>query len=743
MGQTPPPWHGQAVATQILFDEEWVDFEVHRLRMNFSEDMDEVGRFQLRKLGHLWSLVREARRTLKEHPGAVLFYPPASARWVPFLRDIVFLGCVRYLAGSTVFIFHASGLPVFSNAGALRRLLSRRAYRGPEVTLEVAKEDVPAHQVFEAKAWKWCPCAIEVPEFRQRRRRPDEPLRVLFVGSLQEGKGVLEIVKTADILRDQGWEQKIVFSIVGKWFSAEFEREVRNFIETKGLGEMVLLPGQVTGDAKWSAYQDADVFFFPTHYASEATPIVLMEALGMGLPVISTQWAGIPAMLEGCQTSQLLPVRSPGDYASAIEAYWNKRGEMDEIARSSCEFYQKRYLPQRFVDRVGSAFLEAYRGGGVDETFESAPLRVCAYLADQNPKLGRSLGISRMSEVVLDAIGKRADVSLGAVVSKSSVAAPQSSSMRTVLPWSTRNRASRLLTDNLHPLLSRPVQRPDIWYFPKGYMPRIPVKGVSVATIHDTIIQYYQDHYPHWRMEAEYSYWAGMLRNTLTRADALLTVSENAKRQIEDFIDRHRLPKRKIFVTYEPCLYESIPQPNDPAKADYVLHLGSLEPHKRTAWLIRAWLEGVSEGRELPKLHVVGKIPDEVKGLVEGSRSIVYLPFLEDRALISQFSAARALILPSEVEGFGLPAVEAYYLGTPVCFSQRTSVEEVLAPAIAKGGFDLQNSDSLWDALNTVLALSSDEVRECGLTLRESYHSDKVVKRMIKVFREVGRGREA
>ena len=32
IGQTPPPWHGQAVATQILFDADWPGFEVHRLR---------------------------------------------------------------------------------------------------------------------------------------------------------------------------------------------------------------------------------------------------------------------------------------------------------------------------------------------------------------------------------------------------------------------------------------------------------------------------------------------------------------------------------------------------------------------------------------------------------------------------------------------------------------------------------------------------------------------------------------
>lgn len=298
----------------------------------------------------------------------------------------------------------------------------------------------------------------------------------------------------------------------------------------------------------------------------------------------------------------------------------------------------------------------------------------------------------------------------------------------------------RVVTDNLHPLLTMPSKAPDVWYFPKGFMPRLSGGCMpAVATIHDTIIQYYQEHYPKWRLHAEYSYWAGMLCNTVKRAAAVMTVSENAKEQIQEFIRKHRLPEREIFVTYEPCLYEEIPQPESPAKADYVLHLGSKEPHKRTAWLVRLWDEAERSGRPLPKLNVVGTLPDEVKSLARASQSIVCLPFLEDQALVSQFTGARALVFPSEIEGFGLPAIEAYYLGTPVCFTRGTSVEEILGDAGSKGGFDLKEPSSLWEALDEVLEMSPGEVRERGLELREAYSSKQVVSRMMEVFDLVGR----
>ncbi|MEY4569560.1 MAG: hypothetical protein RLZZ398_999 [Verrucomicrobiota bacterium] len=790
MGQTPPPWHGQAVATEILFKHDWQEFEVHRLRMEFSEEMLEVGRFQWKKIKHLFHLIRRAREILKANPGCILFYPPASAKWIPFLRDVALLTSVRHLAGSTVFIFHASGLPVFVKSDPLRRLMGRAAYHGADVALEVALEVVTPHEVFSAKSWQWCPCAIAVPDVAHEARPDHAPLTVLFVGSLQEGKGVVEIFKTAALLKEQGREHDFRFRIVGKWLSQEFENNIRHLRGELKLEEMVELAGQLTGDDKWRAYATADVFFFPTHYASEATPIVLMEALGMGLPLVTTQWAGIPAMLDGCKTACLLPVRSPAPYATALAELHTRRHELGEMHDISRAFYQKNFLPERFIERVGKAFAVAGRSvlqstsarrfgvsareereseveatesssrtapdmselshtptcqrvesGDMSQALRSSDARriaITVYLADQNPGHDRSFGISRMSQVVLEALQADGRVTLETIASKTSQQAPAGVASARVLPWGTRRKSVRFLTDHLHPLVFPRTSLSDVCYFPKGYLPLLNrFCKPSVVTIHDTIIQYDEDHYPEWRKPREYAYWATMLKHTLRNADRILTVSESSKAQIEEFMERHGIPRNEITVTYEPCLYERIPQPLDAVKDHYVIHLASCEPHKRTAHLIRWWHEAESQGRNLPMLHLIGTVPPEVESLLASSHCIVKSPFLEETTLQAAYRSARALILPSEIEGFGLPALEAYYLGTPVCFVRGTSVEEILGVATDKGGFSLDSADSLWHALDEVMAMPAEEVRECGLKLRETYATEKVAERMVSVFDEV------
>jgi glycosyltransferase involved in cell wall biosynthesis len=110
---------------------------------------------------------------------------------------------------------------------------------------------------------------------------------------------------------------------------------------------------------------------------------------------------------------------------------------------------------------------------------------------------------------------------------------------------------------------------------------------------------------------------------------------------------------------------------------------------------------------------------------------------MEDSNLQAAYSSARALILPSEIEGFGLPALEAYYLGTPVCFVKGTSVEEILAGVTGKGAFSLESRESFFAALEEVMAMDPSEIRRCGLKLRETFDSAKVAERIEAVFQEV------
>src|SRR5215213_4154406 len=127
----------------------------------------------------------------------------------------------------------------------------------------------------------------------------------------------------------------------------------------------------------------------------------------------------------------------------------------------------------------------------------------------------------------------------------------------------------------------------------------------------------------------------------------------------------------------------------------YWLFFGAIEPKKNVGRLIQAYLASGVPG----PLVIVGKrawksdeelrllYDDHVKYLVqEGSilrtrHRIMMLDYVPFRLLVNLIRGARAVLFPSLYEGFGLPALEAMLLGTPVVTSNTASMPEVVGDA--------------------------------------------------------------
>lgn len=558
------------------------------------------------------------------------------------------------------------------------------------------------------------------------------PPYLLFLGRLTDEKGLKPMVEAWKIASKE---------IVGAELVVAGDGPLKDWLEETAKDYPSLRAvGHVGGEEKSRLLANATAIVVPSIWW-EPLGLVVYEGYDNRRPVLAASSGGLTETVVDRETGLL---HEPGDaeqLASHMVEILRDPGWADQLGANGRELLHTLSDPEAWKEQINhelARIVAKAEGEKPPVRHASEPLVISVYLADQNPGHDRSFGISRMSQVVLDELKSR--VRIDATVSRTSQGAPDGVRSVRTLPWGTRRKTVRLFTDHTHPLFTNRGEVPNAYYFPKGYLPFFHrFCKPSVVTIHDTIIQYDADHYPHWRKGWEYTYWERMLKHTLTHADRIMTVSDTSKRQIEAYMDRHQIPRKPVLVTYEPCAYEALPQPETVDKDSYVVHLASVEPHKRTAHLIRWWHEAEKAGRALPSLHLIGSVPKEVSGLLKSSRSIVRRPFLEDSALQDAYRKARALILPSEIEGFGLPALEAYYLGTPVCFVKDTSVEEVLSIATDTGGFRLDDASSLFSALDDVMAMSPDEVRACGLKLRETYAASKVAERMLEVFRDVAR----
>ncbi len=124
-------------------------------------------------------------------------------------------------------------------------------------------------------------------------------------------------------------------------------------------------------------------------------------------------------------------------------------------------------------------------------------------------------------------------------------------------------------------------------------------------------------------------------------------------------------------------------------EGEYILAVGSIQPRKNLARLIRAYadLRRARAKDKLPQLVLVGKqawLSDETLRAVEREslrRHTIFTGYVSEADLPALYSGALCFVYPSYFEGFGLPPLEAMQCGTPVLTGNRTSLPEVVGDA--------------------------------------------------------------
>ena len=141
---------------------------------------------------------------------------------------------------------------------------------------------------------------------------PQEP-RFTCVGRLSVEKAQLVLVAAVRRLRDEGLPVKV--TLVG---DGPLREPIKDAIGAAGLEDAITLLGWGSGDRVKQAISDARALVLPSF--AENLPVVIMEAMALGRPVISTYVAGIPELVEPGKTGWLAPAGDDAALALAIRA---------------------------------------------------------------------------------------------------------------------------------------------------------------------------------------------------------------------------------------------------------------------------------------------------------------------------------------------------------------------------------------------------------------------------------------
>lgn len=140
-------------------------------------------------------------------------------------------------------------------------------------------------------------CGVDPDEYQSlasgdgAAREAGAPLRILMVGRLVSVKGQSVLIEAAGRLKREGRDVQVDLVGDGPW-RGTLERLTARF----GVEDRVTFHGAVGQDTIREHYAAADVFCLPSFF--EGLPVVLMEAMAMELPVVTTEITGVPELVE-------------------------------------------------------------------------------------------------------------------------------------------------------------------------------------------------------------------------------------------------------------------------------------------------------------------------------------------------------------------------------------------------------------------------------------------------------------
>jgi glycosyltransferase involved in cell wall biosynthesis len=181
----------------------------------------------------------------------------------------------------------------------------------------------------------------------------DRPPQIVAVGRLVEKKGFADLIEACAILARRG--RPFGCQIIG---TGELEADLRARIEEKGLGAQVELTGPRPQNQLLQYLHRAAVFAAPCVVARDGNrdglPTVLLEAMALGLPCVSTDVTGIPEVLRDEETGLMVPQHDPAALAAAIE-----RLLVDPALRVRLATQARRLIEAEFDIRRNTVYLRA------------------------------------------------------------------------------------------------------------------------------------------------------------------------------------------------------------------------------------------------------------------------------------------------------------------------------------------------------------------------------------------------
>jgi glycosyltransferase involved in cell wall biosynthesis len=291
---------------------------------------------------------------LRCRPAVIFFSLPKAfsvlARMIPviFVARLLKVKVCGELAGAGFNFIQNGGWQKSVGLFILRRMHSIR-FLGEHIREAHAQYRLPNPVVFAN--------GIRTPDDRTNNSVLDNgALKLLAVGALNRSKGTGRVIEAVALCRENGLD--VSCTLVGEWSDSQLESEMRQFIAQHQLEAHIHFTGLIKGEQKWEHYRQAAILVHPTDW--DGQPLTILEAIGMGLAVISTPVGAIPDTVLDGKNGTLLSENTPEKLYETIRLFYMDRKRLRQIMEYNQTDFNCRFAVEKYLQNL-HRWLEAMR----------------------------------------------------------------------------------------------------------------------------------------------------------------------------------------------------------------------------------------------------------------------------------------------------------------------------------------------------------------------------------------------
>jgi glycosyltransferase involved in cell wall biosynthesis len=348
----PPPLHGASMVNTFIRQSEKIEkqFDCDYINLATSKELSDIGRMRFFKVFTFLTLYWKVLKAVSTKKYDLSFVT-LTAKTPAFYKDLIIVLLLKLFRQKHIFLFHNKGVAESGHKNGFNNFLYRLALKNtPSIQLsKYLYSDIQPY-VKQQQVY-FLPNGI--PEIKQNgapvTARKENPCKLLFLSNMMEEKGVYVLIEACRQLK----EQKVGFEchFVGAWYDVT-EEEFDDLIRQYDLGHQVFAHGKQYGEDKVRFFSAADLFVFPTFYHNECFPLVLLEAMQFGLPIVTTQEGGIPDIVVHNETGYLVPRQDPAALAEKLRALIEDKTLRQKMGRAAEKRFDEKFQLKNFEDNL-------------------------------------------------------------------------------------------------------------------------------------------------------------------------------------------------------------------------------------------------------------------------------------------------------------------------------------------------------------------------------------------------------